>query len=349
MTKKLIMKDLFFHFWLDLLEFFWSFKDESIFNKFYFDNSNYWEFYNYKFIKRRVPKYEYKIIFLKDNHSLFAYYKGDKNLEWYIKTKDHITIYSTAFRILDMHEIYSFLNRNFNLKHCRRFDICMDLKIDINELLKYFDEVKTWKEYKKNSNIETRYYWQVKNSLNKRYIIRIYDKIKDIIEKDKCLLYQNYLSEDFVTRVELEIRPELAKNISFERLFEREELIWIYKNYLSKITEIFDSMKGESITLYSDKYKIIDPELYQSNYYKNFKKNIFLWHAKTIYNLWFCPVRVLIWEWYINDKTKISLWIEKIEDFINKEKNAKNKAINNKYFIKNQEKIISNLYKYGKI
>jgi hypothetical protein len=61
--------------------------------------------------------------------------------------------------------------------------------------------------------------------MNKRYIVRVYDKLKDIIEKKKTNLYQNYLQEDAVTRVELEIRPELAKNIGYEKLFQTSELI----------------------------------------------------------------------------------------------------------------------------
>jgi hypothetical protein len=61
--------------------------------------------------------------------------------------------------------------------------------------------------------------------MNKRYIVRVYDKLKDIIEKKKTKLYQNYLLEESVTRVELEIRPELAKNISYEKLFQTPEII----------------------------------------------------------------------------------------------------------------------------
>lgn len=349
MTNTLILQDLILHFWLDHLEIYGSFKDEEIFEKLDYDNSNYWELSDYTFTKNEAPKYKYKIIFSKDNYSLFAYYKWDKNLKGHIKTKDHITIYSTAFRLLWKEEIFSFLKEYLDLKHCRRFDICLDLKIDIDELLKYFDNLKTGREYKKEWRMETRYYWQVKNSMNKRYIVRVYDKLKDIIEKKKTNLYQNYLQEDNVTRVELEIRPELAKNISYEKLFQTSELIWIYKNYLWKITDIFNQIKGDTITLYGNKHEKIDPELYQWTYYKNFKRTVFLWHAKTIHNLWYCPVRVLLSEWYFTHKTQMVLWFDGMEDLMNREKKLKKSSKDSKYIRDNYEGILSNLYKYGKV
>ena len=49
------------------------------------------------------------------------------------------------------------------------------------------------------------------NSKNKRQLIRVYNKIVDILVKKKIALYQDYLVEKNITRIELEIRPELAK------------------------------------------------------------------------------------------------------------------------------------------
>ena len=64
-----------------------------------------------------------------------------------------------------------------------------------------------------------------KNSKNRRSIIRIYNKKADIIAKGKNKLYQDYLLEENVTRVELEIRRELAKNYTIEELFVDDNLI----------------------------------------------------------------------------------------------------------------------------
>jgi len=44
---------------------------------------------------------------------------------------------------MEYEEILYFLEFYFDLKHCRRFDICIDLKIDIEDLLKNFNEYKT--------------------------------------------------------------------------------------------------------------------------------------------------------------------------------------------------------------
>ena len=351
MTKKdfNIENDI-FHFWLDHLEVYGTFKYETdLFDTLDFDNSNYWELEDYTFTKNEVQKFKYKIIFTKDNYSLFAYYKWKPKWEkQWVATKDYITIYSTAFKLMEYEEILYFLDYYFDLKHCRRFDICIDLKIDIEQLIKYFNNFDTWREYKKSWKLETRYIWEVKNSLNKRQIIRIYDKFKDIVAKKKLKLYEDYLIEKEITRVELEIRQELAKNISYTEVFNDSLLVWIFKNYLLKHTDIFNGIETDKITLYKPKIKL-DPENFQSLYYKTQKKNIFIWHAKTIYNLWFCPVRVLIWEWYIQEKTKMLLWAETIADLHNKERDLKQRARDEKYFREHIDEIINNLYKYGKV
>lgn len=350
MTKKFNIENDIFHFWLDHLEVYGTFKYESeLFDKLDFDNSNYWELEDYIFTKNEVQKFKYKIIFSKDNYSLFAYYKWiPKSKKQPVWTKDYITIYSTAFKLMEYEEILYFLDFYFDLKHCRRFDICIDLKIDIEQLTKYFNDFDTWREYKKSWKLETRYIWEVKNSLNKRQLIRIYDKFKDIVAKKKLKLYEDYLIEKEITRVELEVRQELAKNVSYQEVFNDALLVWIFKNYLLKHTNIFNDIETDKITLYRPKIKL-DPENFQSLYYKTQKKNIFIWHAKTIYNLWFCPVRVLIWEWYIQDKTKILLWAETISDLHNIERDLRQRAKDDKYFKENIDEILNNLYKYGKV
>jgi hypothetical protein len=65
----------------------------------------------------------------------------------------------------------------------------------------------------------------MKNSKNKRQLIRVYDKIRDIKEKKKIALYKDYLIEKNVTRVELEIRPELAKVRQYLDVFDNALLI----------------------------------------------------------------------------------------------------------------------------
>ncbi len=303
------------HFWLDHLEVYWTFKKEDdYFDKLDFDNSNYWELEEYNFTKNEVPKYKYKIIFSKDNFTLFAYYKWIP--KWWkqnVDTKDYIVVYSTAFKLMEYEEIAYFLEVFFDLKHCRRFDICIDIKNDINTILNYFSEHDTWREYKKSWFIETRYIWEVKNSLNKRQLIRIYDKKKDLLVKRKTKLYEDYLDIENITRIEVEIRQELAKNKYYQDLFDNSLLIWIFKNYLYKHSKIFDCIDWEKVKLkYREKRKL-NKELSQTLYYKNFRKSVFIGHAKTIFEMWFCPVKILIWEQLIQSRTKKALWEEIVD------------------------------------
>jgi len=358
--KNLDIESLIYNFWLDHLEVYWTFKDEGLFDKLDFDNSNYSELDEYKVTKNEIYKYKYKIIFTKWDYSLFAYYKWKPKWLWQpIGTKDYIVVYSTAFKILEYEEILWFMEWYLKLWRTRRFDICIDLKIEINELLnKYFTNYKTWREYRKSWKIETRYYWDMKNSRNKRQLIRVYNKNLDIIEKRKIALYQDYLLEDNITRLELEVRPELAKNKDYKIIFDDELLIRIFKNYIRKYTKIFEKIGWNKLSLFVSKIKYkwkdkngkwikIDPEDYQSLYYKIQKKNMLIAYAKIAYNLWFCPVRVLIWEWYVKDKTKLILGIDNIEKIHNKERELKTQAREKRYFRKNINEIIANYYKYG--
>lgn len=308
------IKDNIIYFWLDHLEIFWTFNHEKeLFEKLDFDNSNYWELEDYSFTKNEVPKYKYKVIFTKDNYSLFAYYKWDKDSNSIIKSKDKIVVYSTAFKLLNYEKIEYFLNWYFTLNKCFRFDICIDINIDINIILKEFTVLKTWKEYKKSWEIETRYIWDSNKYRNKRQVIRVYNKILDIVEKHKHKLYKKYLVEDFVTRVELEIRSELAKNLPIQDIFDNEKLTCIFRNYLKKHTKIFDNENAKNISLYQKPLKKITAEQYQSTYYRNQRRKIFVWHAKSVYEMWYCPVRVLLWEWLIKDDTKKFLDVDIVD------------------------------------
>ena len=244
-----------------------------------------------------------------------------------------VVAYSTAFRLLEYEEILWFLEWFLELLHCRRFDICMDVKTEINAFLEtYFSEHTTWREYKKAWKIQTRYYGEVMNSRNKRQLIRVYDKILDIKEKQKYKLFADYFALWDVTRIELEVRQELAKEISYKDIFNDALLLSIFKNYLGRQTDIFGSLPVLSQTLYRDKKKYryingkrreIDSEEMQGIFYATGRKNTFIWHARAIYNLWFCPVRVLIGEGYIKPKTERILWSDLIQHLLRMESKLK--------------------------
>ena len=106
-------------------------------------------------------------------------------------------------------------------------------------------------------------------------MIRIYNKQKDIVVKKKLKLYADYFDYPNVTRVEIEVRSELAKNRTYQDLFDNSLLVGIFKNYLYKHCKLFDSLDGDKVTLFR-KQEEIDPEKFQALYYKTQRKKIFL-------------------------------------------------------------------------
>jgi hypothetical protein len=88
-----------------------------------------------------------------------------------------------------------------------------------------------------------------------------------------------------VTRIELEVRQELAKEISYKDIFNDALLLSIFKNYLGRQTDIFGSLPVLSQTLYRDKKKYryingkrreIDSEEMQGIFYATGRKNTFI-------------------------------------------------------------------------
>ena len=79
----------------------------------------------------------------------------------------------------------------------------------------------------------------------------MYDKIKDSKAKNKHRLYSHYFIENSVTRVEIEFRSELAKNVeNFNDIFDEIYQLALFKNYIQKHTDIFNDISEEQITLY---------------------------------------------------------------------------------------------------
>ncbi len=117
-----------FHFWLDELEVYWTFKDEL------FISSNAVRIVNWFYIRRhQVDKYMYKLVFFRDEHdyklnknTLFAYYKWIQNQA--VPTLDYVVVYWTGFRLLSEDRILLFLDQIY-LEKTKRFDIAIDLDI----------------------------------------------------------------------------------------------------------------------------------------------------------------------------------------------------------------------------
>lgn len=286
-----------YHFWLDHLEIYWTFLDESLFLGMDFENSNQSFFENFSCTKVENPKFEYQIVFSQNNITLFSYFKG-KRLKSNIRTKDYVAIYSGCFRVLGIEWVTNILLSYFLIQernNLRRFDICFDFNISIEIILSKFQKVEQRGSdfYGSLWEVQTRYIWEKKSSKNKRNLIRIYNKKDDILSKWKNALYQDYLLEDSMTRIELEVRRELAQNYTFEELLVSENLVGIMKNYLAKHTLIFEDLDIPNISLYR-KPKKIDYGMIQAHGAGLMRVRIFLGHARGLLERWLDPVYALL-------------------------------------------------------
>lgn len=299
------------HFWLDFLVLYATFNHEEIFKTINTKNSNIWELEDYTYSKTTPKKYIYGIDFNYKNHKVFSYVKWDTNLK--IPTRDAITIYGTAFRVMNLEDIQYFIEWYFTIFKIKRIDICIDLNDDINKVVRKFNTKKSvWAQiYKKDKTLETLYIWNLKQSQNRRYVIRVYNKLADIKSSNKKKLYSDYFLYKHVTRVEVEIRRELAWTFDYQDLFNSESLKKLFRNYMKRYTEVFESIAEEDISLYR-KPKELSEEDYQSIYYKKHFKKAFLWYAKSVLKTWACPVLVLIAHNVIRESTREHFWNEKI-------------------------------------
>jgi len=303
---------------------YWTFKQEEIFDVINTTNSNYWELWDLVYTKKKAGhQYKYSISFTLKWYTVFSYVKWKKDIQ--IPTYDAVTFYGTAFRLLEIEEIDYYIQSYFDIKKLKRFDVCMDIEDPIEKVWRKFKKPKqTWKIHLSPKwEFQWRSIGEYNTSKNRRVFIRLYDKIADIKNSNKTKLYWDYLQKENITRIEVEIRREHARNIDYRELYNTETLKSIFKNYLKKHTRIFDTLSEETITLYRKPKKISDDEI-QSTYYKKLFKASFLGYAKRIIQLWWCPIRVLAWEWLYLESTKIRLGKKKFEDLVKYEKIVKN-------------------------
>ena len=294
------------HLGLDEMEIYATFLYEELLIWVDFDNSNQFFIWDYTCIKVENPRYEYQILFSKDNINLFSYFKGSKGKSK-IETKDYVVFYGSCFRVHGKDFVFDTLLSFFRLSDThifRRFDICVDFLLPISTILSKFKErgQKGADFYGSKWEIETEYIWEKKNSKNRRSIIRIYNKKADILAKWKNKLYQDYLLKDYVTRIELEIRRDLAKNYTLEELFVDDNLVWLLRNYLRKHTDIFEGCDIPKISLYR-KPKTIDFEEIQAYGTSLMRVRMFLGHARGLLQRWLCPVYALLDKEIIDEKT----------------------------------------------
>lgn len=290
-----LTKILSFH--IDYLEIYGTFRSiKSIQNWLDFDNSNISSFGDFICMYSDAQNYKSKVTFIKDNVPCFAYYEWVQVSEL-ITTKNYFVVYWKAFRVFSIEEILAFIEEHLDIGSLKRFDLALDASEDIEYVLHEFNELsQKWARiYWEWGKIQTYYIWEKQNRFNRSLLIRIYDKIADIHAKWLQRLYPEYLNEEGVTRMELEFRAELCKNLAFENLKDKDYLFRLFVTYIEKHTTIFKWLKTQKVDkLIRPKKKLnLEKKSYLSTVPKRYN-SAFMGYARNIMKLWCCPVDILL-------------------------------------------------------
>lgn len=298
------------------------------------DNSHFREYKWFTLEKtERIRSYQYKVTFWKENLPVFAWYLWDQ-LNEYIETRDYFVVYGSAFRLFSLSEIVDFIDENIQIDFrdsrnkktshtVKRIDIAVDVKKNIEHIVSNFKELKQkWsKFFDEKGKIQTYYIWEKKNTQNKALLIRVYDKIADILQKEKQKYYPQYLKEDYVTRIELEFRSDLLKEVKLSQFLDRSYSFWLFCLYVSKHTSLFKKFENDDVSKLSrldKKVKIHD--LHHRQVTKRRYLNTFLWYAKKFLTLSACPVDVLVRHWVYQEKSIKDILIASIDGSFDIEK-----------------------------
>lgn len=316
-----------FEFNVDEIEVYWTFSNYQLLLEWINDSNTDYLTFEWFTLKKsdKLRDYEYKIDFWKNNFPCYAFYVW-KKLNSRITTRNYFKVYWSAFQIIELKEIIDFIDTYLLLDFkdesrwkshhtCKRFDLAIDIKKDISKIISQFKKLEQkWTQYFWSKwELETYYIWEYQVKYNKASLIRIYDKIKDIKKKNKQILYADYLLEESITRIEIEFRTELTKNLDIHKLLDKKYLFNLLILYLQKHTKIFEKLKSMDVEKLKRLNKKIDlEELKHNQILKDRYINSFLWYSKNILKLWACPVDILIKSLVISELTKkdIILWLE---------------------------------------
>lgn len=302
-----------YYFGVDYIEALWTLKkiDEIQFRIGDFDWNSKTIFPWFQIRKEdRVTNYEYKIVFNYKWIDCYAYHVWQEN--WAVTTEDYLAVYWIAFVIFpDLSEIIDFINNELDITWLRRFDLALDVLTNIKEVHKNFNKVKQKGSifFDEHWDVQTFYIWEKKKKNNRYKLLRVYNKKDDILIKNRQRFYPDYLKKDNVTRIEIEIRSELAKNCTLESLLDRSYIFDMYLTYISRYTDIFKWLKFKETRLNQINKKVSIDNLRAEQYLKLRYINIFRWYAKTILDIWGCPVDLLLRGDLLSDDTKKDIWL----------------------------------------
>lgn len=209
--------------------------------------------------------------------------------------------YWTFFRLIEIGEFPKnyFLDYVKNLTDenptISRIDYCFDL---FHKTPKNLPQRKT---ILKEINSSTKWYinttWNMNTSrsygskTNKRYIVRMYDKLLDILSKNKQFIYTDYLKYDSVHRFEVEFWPKFCRWYSFDNF---NDLLQKTYSYLWINNETFT---GSMFYQYSSKYEI--SERNKTQYIKKY-----LGQTKKLFDAWFNPHTINLLGLCVHTQTK---------------------------------------------
>ena len=334
-TRFSVTSSDFLNFDIDHIEIYGTFKDyQNLFLWLDGDNSCFRRLWEYEFEKTdKLKNYQYKVTIRKDWRTLFAWYRWDQ-LNEYIETRDYFVAYGTAFQVLSLPEILDFIDEYIAIDYAdmrkkkkshtlKRLDMALDINKDIKQILSKFKDLKQkWsKFFDERGNIQTYYIGEKKPTKNKALLIRVYDKIADIYQKEKQEYYPEYLIEDFVTRIELEFRSESLKHVQLSQFLDRSYSFWIFCLYLWKHTKLLKKFEDEDAEKFPRYDKRIDMEdLTHRQLTRNRYVNTFLWYAKKFKALRGCPIDILLRENIYNDMTIDDILLASKEWIFDREK-----------------------------
>jgi len=176
------------------------------------------------------------------------------------------------------------------IAHFNRVDICLDL---INVSVPYiYSRILSEKDRKKPTKIyyeserkggweQTIYFGEKSRKKNSYQLLRIYDKLADSRAKKKEYLYPWYEKYESVSRFEIEIRQDLAKFWTREKLIDTNYIFGIIvKNFYKfnyqffwflKFDDFLKSEKSENSLYRERKKKIEDRQEHFLKYGSSFK------------------------------------------------------------------------------
>jgi hypothetical protein len=189
-------------------------------------------------------------------------------------------------------------------------DVALDVPYTIKEVNKYiFPDVNFFSEIwldKKHPEFSQTYY--IKNpqrDSNRKFLIRIYDKVLDTWKKKKWFLYPHLQNNPDVRRIELELRPEECKRVidfSISDILNNnhKSVQRIFTKYFSRYTPLKLSYQDINLKAYTNEKFDLKTHFLQNWHIPTDYVSRTHWYIKNIQeNTWY--------EWLF----QVILWVKK--------------------------------------